>query len=109
MKTHFKIFLFNFKIKISSHISTKNTITIHLIFIQVYSLTVSRETSRLGRFICYSPYKMKIEQDVRDALEDTLSKIVEIFENNLDKTNSVEKTSNNDINQISCNKSLLLI
>ena len=45
---------------------------------------------------------MKIEQDVRDALEDTLSKIVEIFENRVDKTNSVENTSNDDTNQISC-------
>jgi hypothetical protein len=52
---------------------------------------------------------MKIEEDVRDALDDVLSKIVEIFENRVDKTNLVENTSNDDINQISCNKILFLI
>jgi hypothetical protein len=52
---------------------------------------------------------MKIEEDVRDALDDVLSKIVEIFENRVDKTNLVENTSNDDINQISCNKNYFLI
>ena len=41
---------------------------------------------------------MKIEQDVREAVEDALNKVIELIENNYKETHSVA-ISTNDTNQ----------